>query len=150
MQFDKQFDKQTILEAINVPYTDLYWCEMEERGESHPPGAELCSITEHGPEEELVPIAEGYLKTIGEYWGVPVVEVFKRAGWLDDGTDVSLRLYRLLMNCLGHGIGLWDEPADEETLQRLGKELGADLIDTPYICDSRLWDVVLGQLEQPA
>jgi len=45
---------------------------------------------------------------------------------------------------------LWDEPADEETLQRLGKELGADLIDTPYICDSRLWDVVWGQLEQPA
>jgi hypothetical protein len=145
-----QFDKQTILEAIHVPYTDLYWSEMEERGDGPPPGAELCSITEHGPEEELLPIAEGYLKTIGEYWGVPVVEVFRRAGWLDDDTDVSLRLYRLFMNCLGHGIGLWDEPADEETLQRLGKELGADLFDTPYICDGRLWDVVLGQLEQPA
>ena len=145
-----QFDKQTILEAIHVPYTDLYWSEMEERGDGPPPGAELCSITEHGPEEELLPIAEGYLTTIGEYWGVSVVEVFKRAGWLDDGTDVSLRLYRLLMNCLGHGIGLWDEPADEATLQRLGKELGVDLIDTPYICDGRLWDVVLGQLEQPA
>jgi hypothetical protein len=145
-----QFDKQTILEAIHVPYTDLYWSEMEERGDGPPPGAELCSITEHGPEEELLPIAEGYLKTIGKYWGVPVFEVFKRAGWLDDGTDVSLRLYRLFMNCLGHGIGLWDEPADEETLQRLGKQLGVDLIDTPYICDGRLWDVVLGQLEQPA
>jgi len=145
-----QFDRQTILEAIHVPYTDLYWSEMEERGDGPPPSVELCSITEHGPEEELLPIAEGYLKTIGEYWNVPVVEVFKRAGWLDDGTDVSLRLYRLLMNCLGHGIGLWDEPADEETLQRLGKELGVDLIDTPYICDGRLWDVVLGQLEQPA
>ena len=139
-----QFDKQTILEAIHVPYTDLYWSEMEERGDGPPPGTELCSITEYGPEEELLPIAEEYLKTIGEYWGVPVVEVFKRAGWLDDGTDVSLRLYRLFMNCLGHGIGLWDEPADEETLQRLGKELGVDLIDTPYICDGRLWDVVMG------
>jgi hypothetical protein len=144
------FDKQTLLEAIHVPYTDLYWSEMEERGESHPPGAELCSITEHGPEDELLPIANEYLKAIGEHWGVPVVEVFKRAGWLDDGTDVSLRLYRLFMNSLGHGIGLWDEPADEETLQRLGKELGVDLIDTPYICDGRLWDVVLDQLEQPA
>ena len=145
-----QFDKQTILEAIHVPYTDLYWSEMEERGDGPPPGAELCSITEHDPEEGLLPIAGGYLKTIGEYWGVSVVEVFKRAGWLDDATDVSLRLYRLFMNCLGHGIGLWDEPADEETLQRLGKELGVDLIDTPYICDGRLWDVVMGQLEQPA
>jgi len=144
-----QFDKQTLLEAIHVPYTDLYWCEMEERGESHPPGAELCSITEHGPEEELLPIAKTYLKTMGEHWGVLVVEVFKRAGWLDDGTDVSLRLYRLFMNSLGHGIGLWDEPADEETLQRLGKELGVDLIDTPYICDGRLWDVVMGQFGQP-
>ena len=145
-----QFDKQTILEAIPVPYTDLYWSEMEERGDGPPPRAELCSITEHGPEEELLPIAEEYLKTIGEYWGVSVFAVFKRAGWLDDGTDVSLRLYRLFMNSLGHGIGLWDEPADQETLHRLGKELGADLIDTPYICDGRLWDVVLGQLEQPA
>jgi hypothetical protein len=145
-----QFDKQTILEAIHVPYTDLYWSEMEERGDGPPAGAELCSITDHGPEDELLPIAKEYLKAIGEHWGVPVVEVFKRAGWLDDGTDVSLRLYRLFMNSLGHGIGLWDEPADEETLQRLGKELGADLIDTPYICDGRLWDVVLGQLEQPA
>ena len=145
-----QFDKPTLLEAIHVPYTDLYWSEMEERGDGPPAGAELCSITKHVPEEELLPIAEGYLKTIGEHWGVPVVEVFKRAGWLDDGTDVSLRLYRLLMNCLGHGIGLWDEPADEETLQRLGKELGVNLIDTPYICDGRLWDVVLGQIEQPA
>jgi len=145
-----QFDKQTILEAIHVPYTDLYWSEMEERGDGPPPGAELCSITERGPEEELRPIAEAYLKTIGEHWGVSVVEVFKRAGWLDDGTDVSLRLYRLFMNSLGHGIGLWDEPADEETPQRLGKELGVDPIDTPYICDGRLWDVVMGQLEQPA
>ena len=145
-----QFDKQTILEAIHVPYTDLYWSEMEERGDGPPSGAELCCITEHGPEEELLSIAKAYLKTIGEYWGVPVIAVFKRAGWLDDGTDVSLRLYRLFMNSLGHGIGLWDEPADEETLQRLGNELGADLIDTPYICDSRLWDVVWGQLEQPA
>ena len=75
-----QFDKQTILGAIRVPYTDLYWCEMEERGESHPPGAELCSITAHGPKEELLPIAKAYLKTIGEHWGVPVVEVFRRAG----------------------------------------------------------------------
>lgn len=145
-----QFDKQTLLEAIHVPYTDLYWCEMEERDAGPPSGAELCSITEHGPEDELLPIVEEYLKSISEYWGVPVVEVFRRAGWLDDGTDISHRLYRLLMNSLGHGIGLWDEPADEETLQRLGKELGTDLIDTPYLCDGRLRDVVLGQLEQPA
>jgi len=99
-----QFDKQTILEAIHVPYTDLYWSEMEERGDGPPPGTELCSITEHGPEEELLPIAEEYLKTIGEYWGVPVVEVFKRAGWLDDGTDVSLALC-LRRTPLGRGNG---------------------------------------------
>ena len=30
------------------------------------------------------------------------------------------------------------------------KGLDVDLIDTPYICDGRLWDVVWGQLEQPA
>lgn len=142
-----QFEKQTLLDSIHVPYTDLYWTVMEERGESYPPGAELCVITEHGPEEELLPIANGYLEKIGEHWGIPVIEVFHRAGWLDDGTDVSLRLFRLFMNSLGHGIGLWDDPDDDRTLRRLGKELRADLIDTPYLCDGRLSGVVWSQLE---
>ena len=121
---------------------------MFSTGYGDPHGAEIAKCTSKCT--RIVKIGQEYLKAIGKHWGVPVVEVFKRAGWLDDGTDVSLRLYRLFMNSLGHGIGLWDEPADEETLQRLGTELGADLIDTPYICDGRLWDVVWGQLEQPA
>lgn len=137
----RQFTRETLLEAVHGPFADVYWYLMEESGNSPPAGSELCSITERGPEEEMLEIAIGWLAQYEDIWGVRVVDVFHAAGWLGKPQDTETKLFRLFMQGLGHGISICDDVDDQETLHRVSAKLGFRWDKTPLLDDIGLWSV---------
>jgi hypothetical protein len=64
-------------------------------------------------EAELIMFVMGkYIGAIGAAWHNDVGLVFSHAGWLEDEEDAGLVLYRLIMSCWGHGVGIGDDHSE--------------------------------------
>jgi hypothetical protein len=53
-----------------------------------------------------------YMGMIGAGWGNDAGLVFYHAGLLEDEDEAALVLYRVIMACWGHGIGIGDDHAE--------------------------------------
>jgi hypothetical protein len=133
-----EFDSVLISEATQSLFASSYADAIENAGGRFPSGARIEEYTPDHPETAET-VVRGWIAQVESAWRFPIPVVFAAMG-LDDSDDLSSALYYLVMGCVGHGVGLWDDHSD--SLDDASRILGVKLDAAPVNLDSCDMDII--------
>lgn len=128
---------RAVLNAAHTCWASVYAGEYEERGGRFPAGCCVCDEVEPLGDHEQLPIIWRYLGRIEQAWGHEVGLILWHMG-LRSVAQQSHALTLLLLGCMGHGVGLGDEWAEE--FERACESLGMiSANESPILFEPEEW-----------
>ena len=128
---------EAVVNAAHTCWASVYASEFEERGGRFSPGCCICDEIEPLKDADQLSIIWRYIGRIEEVWEHDVGLVFWHMG-LRSVAQQSHAMSLLMLGCMGHGVGLNDEWAEEfeRACETLGM-VGAD--ESPILFEPEEW-----------
>jgi len=129
-----ELERDVVIEASQLVFAS-FWADAYERNGDSLSGTEITDVAPRGDEVELRCIMQRYIGRIEAAWQSSIGLAFYHMGLSDaQATDA---LYRLVMSCIGHGIGIEDDYAAE--LNRARSILKLELKTCPCHFEGTEW-----------